>query len=99
MNLFNDRWLRDIQQIVVPLEILLPVLEPLSPKSCLIQFSLLDIVPMAPSKTRMRSCRSAAMELSCDIGMITLWNHWKVIDLPFAIILEGHQTGQADNLP
>ncbi len=45
MNLFDDRWLRDIQQIVVTFEILCPVLEPFSPKGRLIQLSLLDHCP------------------------------------------------------
>ena len=45
MNVFDDRRLREIQQIVMPLEILLPILEALTSKGRLIQLPLLNHRP------------------------------------------------------
>ncbi len=45
MNIFDDSWLSDIEQIVVPFEVFPPILEALTAKSCLTQPPLLDHCP------------------------------------------------------
>jgi len=42
MDIFNDRRLRQIEQIIVPFQVLLPVTEPLTSKGGLVQPPLLD---------------------------------------------------------
>ena len=55
MDLLDDGRLRNIEEIIVTLEVFLPLLKALSAKGRLFQLIPLIMVPMAPSRIRMRS--------------------------------------------